>query len=236
MPDWFSSGGAFNLALVAVLSISFTMPRRSNVITGVAKTIKTHFRKHPLAIVNVKARAKGTSFQELVLKLDQATGSVLVSQEPSKVILFTRVGERERSLVVLRRIEEMQEIHQLLAAIRLECGLPSNLEEEAGMLLVSKVILGLSTLIQMFLYLMGWLRMTLIGGCSQMFSFTYAVDASPHDIIFLSLLEKKMEFEQRACSGAELIAITCKDQNRCTLVPRLEALGPPVIQSSWSLL
>lgn len=39
-------------------------------MSGVAKTIKTHFQKHPLAIVNVKGRAKGTSIQELVFKLE----------------------------------------------------------------------------------------------------------------------------------------------------------------------
>ena len=42
-------------------------------MTGVAKAIKTHFQKHPLAIVNVKGRAKGTSVQEVVLKLQVCT-------------------------------------------------------------------------------------------------------------------------------------------------------------------
>lgn len=43
---------------------------RSNIVTGVAKTIKAHFQKHPLAIVNVKGRAKGTSVQEVIFKLE----------------------------------------------------------------------------------------------------------------------------------------------------------------------
>lgn len=43
---------------------------RSNIVTGVAKAIKAHLQKHPLAIVNVKGRAKGTSVQELVSKLE----------------------------------------------------------------------------------------------------------------------------------------------------------------------
>lgn len=60
---------------------------KNNIVSGVAKTIKTHFQKHPLAIVNIKGRAKGTSIQEVVLELERATGAVLVSQEPSKVIL-----------------------------------------------------------------------------------------------------------------------------------------------------
>ncbi|KAI3665924.1 hypothetical protein L6452_44559 [Arctium lappa] len=55
---------------------------RSNIVSGVAKTIKTHFEKHPLAIVNIKGRAKGTSVQEVVSKLEEATGGILVSQEP----------------------------------------------------------------------------------------------------------------------------------------------------------
>lgn len=43
---------------------------RNNIVSGVAKTIKAHFEKHPLAIVNVKGRAKGTSVREVVLKLE----------------------------------------------------------------------------------------------------------------------------------------------------------------------
>lgn len=35
-------------------------------VSGVAKAIKDHFQKYPLAIVNVKGRAKGTSVQEVV--------------------------------------------------------------------------------------------------------------------------------------------------------------------------
>jgi hypothetical protein len=43
---------------------------RSNIVTGVAKTIKAHFQRHPFAIVHVKGRAKGTSVQEVVSKLE----------------------------------------------------------------------------------------------------------------------------------------------------------------------
>lgn len=46
-------------------------------MSGIAKTIKTHFQKHPLAIVNVKGRAKGTSIQELVFKLEVCEASKL---------------------------------------------------------------------------------------------------------------------------------------------------------------
>ncbi|KAL3624202.1 hypothetical protein CASFOL_033018 [Castilleja foliolosa] len=65
---------------------------KSNAITGLAKAIKDHFAKHPLAIVNIKGRAKGTSAQEVIYNLEQATGAVLVSQEPSKVILYRGWG------------------------------------------------------------------------------------------------------------------------------------------------
>ncbi|KAG5527334.1 hypothetical protein RHGRI_028282 [Rhododendron griersonianum] len=65
---------------------------KSNIVTGVAKTINTHFQRHPLAIVNVKGRAKGTSVQELVSKLEEATGAVLVSHEINKVILYRGWG------------------------------------------------------------------------------------------------------------------------------------------------
>lgn len=39
-------------------------------ISGVAKTIRTHFRKHALAIVNIKGRADGTSIAELIFELE----------------------------------------------------------------------------------------------------------------------------------------------------------------------
>ncbi|CAH2055359.1 unnamed protein product [Thlaspi arvense] len=42
---------------------------RSNVVTGIARTLKMHFQRNPLAIVNVKGRAKGTSVQEVIAKL-----------------------------------------------------------------------------------------------------------------------------------------------------------------------
>ncbi|XP_068642993.1 CRM-domain containing factor CFM2, chloroplastic [Aristolochia californica] len=115
---------------------------RNNVVTGVAKAIKTHFRKNPLAIVNVKGRAKGTSVKEIVFKLEQATGAVLVSQEPSKVILYRGGGGQEEP----RRLKEKKNQRKpstdgnklaqdavspdLMAAIRFECGLQTN-EEEA---------------------------------------------------------------------------------------------------------
>ncbi|RVX08852.1 CRM-domain containing factor CFM2, chloroplastic [Vitis vinifera] len=118
---------------------------RSNIVTGVAKTIKAHFQKHPLAIVNVKGRAKGTSVQEVVFKLEQATGAVLVSQEPSKVILYRGCGAREEN----GRSDRMNRSDarktsagreggprptvspELRAAIRLECGLKSNQDKGA---------------------------------------------------------------------------------------------------------
>lgn len=114
---------------------------RSNVVSGVAKTIKTHFQKHPLAIVNVKGRAKGTSIQELIFKLEQATGAILVSQEPNKVILYRGWGadvESRFSDNIGREpnkySEKLGQAHphvspELMAAIKLECGLPSNYEE-----------------------------------------------------------------------------------------------------------
>jgi len=46
---------------------------KSNSVTGIAKAINAHFRKYPLAVVNVKGRAKGTSVQEVVSKLEVHT-------------------------------------------------------------------------------------------------------------------------------------------------------------------
>ncbi|CAN4082513.1 unnamed protein product [Withania somnifera] len=114
---------------------------RSNIVTGVAKNIKAHFKKYPLAIVNVKGRAKGTSVREVVFKLEQATGAVLVSQEPSKVILYRgwgpdgeRVSSNKNDTRGPRNNTEGKELlsvsPELISAIRLECGLQSDHEME----------------------------------------------------------------------------------------------------------
>jgi len=105
---------------------------RNNVITGVAKTIKTHFKKHPLAIVNIKNRADGTPIQQLITELEEATGSVLVSQETNKVILYRGWGAEvaQKSSKENGTDEDKEVISpQLLEAIRLECGL---LPDESG--------------------------------------------------------------------------------------------------------
>ncbi|XP_008793802.1 CRM-domain containing factor CFM2, chloroplastic isoform X1 [Phoenix dactylifera] len=104
---------------------------RNNAISGVAKTIKTHFKKHPLAIVNIKHRAKGTPVQELIFELEQATGAVLVSREPNKVILYRGWGEREtpggvKEVKPSKGDSKGTVPSQLMAAIRLECGLQTN--------------------------------------------------------------------------------------------------------------
>lgn len=107
---------------------------RSNIISGVAKTIMTHFQKYPLAIVNVKGRAKGTSVQEVVFKLEQATGAVLVSQEPSKVILYRGWGGNvEPGQCEKNKHEQIGTSAgiispELMSAIRLECGLQKGLD------------------------------------------------------------------------------------------------------------
>ncbi|XP_076950977.1 CRM-domain containing factor CFM2, chloroplastic-like [Bidens hawaiensis] len=107
---------------------------RSNIVSGVAKTIKTHFQKHPLAIVNIKGRAKGTSAQELVSKLEEATGAILVSQEPNKVILYrgwgaTTAHNSNQNNNGKAKPNDQEDIinptisPELISAIRIECGL-----------------------------------------------------------------------------------------------------------------
>ncbi|CAI0455528.1 unnamed protein product [Linum tenue] len=118
---------------------------KSNILSGVVKTIKAHFQRYPLAIVNVKGRAKGTSVQEVVFQLEQETGAVLVSQEPSKVILYRGWGaEAEAGAVDKKKHKKKSQPSQrigdvsddgvsketrpaisleLMKAIRLECGL-----------------------------------------------------------------------------------------------------------------
>ncbi|KAL0377472.1 UNVERIFIED_CONTAM: CRM-domain containing factor CFM2, chloroplastic [Sesamum radiatum] len=125
---------ALKMKKLPVLSVG-----KSNVVTGVAKAIKAHFEKHPLAIVNIKGRAKGTSIREVIYNLEQATGAVLVSQEPSKVILYRGWGSGvepdQASGKVnkdLKNDSDGGEVKarphispELISAIRLECGLKS---------------------------------------------------------------------------------------------------------------
>ncbi|CAN1153336.1 CRM-domain containing factor CFM2, chloroplastic [Linum perenne] len=112
---------------------------KNNIITGVGKTIKAHFERYPLAIVNVKGRAKGTSVQEVVSQLEQETGAVFVSQEPSKVILYRGWGAEDEAGSVNKKKKKSGQLQQngkvsdelvrpsvspeLMKAIRLECGL-----------------------------------------------------------------------------------------------------------------
>ncbi|KAK4488479.1 hypothetical protein RD792_004243 [Penstemon davidsonii] len=111
---------------------------KSNVVSGVAKAINEHFQKYPLAIVNIKGRAKGTSIQEVIYNLEQATGAVFVSQEPSKVILYRGWGsgaKTDRARADSAGEEMMARpivSPELISAIRLECGLNSSAEEKEG--------------------------------------------------------------------------------------------------------
>ncbi|KAM7267028.1 hypothetical protein ACFE04_009194 [Oxalis oulophora] len=120
---------------------------KSNVVTGVAKAIKAHFERHPLAIVNLKGRANGTSMQEVVFQLEQATGAVVVSLEPCHVILYRGWGAqdepwRKNRKISAQEIGEMSMLRsdsvrpavcpELMAAIRLECGLQQKKIPETG--------------------------------------------------------------------------------------------------------
>lgn len=72
--------------------LHFILLGKRNIVTGVAKTIKEHFRKHPLAIVNVKGRAKGTSVQEVVAKLQVCTSEfsfILLHKSVVKMAVMT---------------------------------------------------------------------------------------------------------------------------------------------------
>lgn len=110
---------------------------KRNIVSGIAKTINEHFKKHSLAIVSIKGRAEGTSIREVVHHLEQATGSVLVSQEPSKVILYKHRGSEEETIqdgkntksdskkyrVNVERKGQGLISPELMSAIRMECGL-----------------------------------------------------------------------------------------------------------------
>ncbi|KAL9265293.1 CRM-domain containing factor CFM2, chloroplastic-like protein [Drosera capensis] len=109
-----------------------------NMITGVAKAIKAHFKKYPFAIVNVKGRVKGSSVRELALKLEEATGAVLVSQELCNVILYRGWGAGLGAGITDSTKDIADERNggssipvspELIAAIKLECGLVKDIEK-----------------------------------------------------------------------------------------------------------
>ncbi|CAA0828485.1 CRM family member 2 [Striga hermonthica] len=132
---------ALKLRKIPVFSVG-----KSNVVTGLAKELKAHLKKHPIAIVNIKGRAKGTSAHEVIYNLKQATGAVLVSQEPSKVILYrgwglaTEPNQASRKGNKDLKNESMgQEVkargpvsRELLSAMRIECGMKSADDETDG--------------------------------------------------------------------------------------------------------
>lgn len=48
----------------------FVHAGKSNMVTGLAKSIRLYFQKHPLAIVGVKGRAKGTPVEEIIQQIE----------------------------------------------------------------------------------------------------------------------------------------------------------------------
>ncbi|VFQ91924.1 unnamed protein product [Cuscuta campestris] len=65
---------------------------RSDMVTGAAKVLKAHFKKHPLAIVDVKGITNRTLVREMASELEQATGAFLVCHETNQVILYRGWG------------------------------------------------------------------------------------------------------------------------------------------------
>lgn len=97
---------------------------KNNVVHGLVKSIRSYFEKHALVIVGVKGRSRGTPIAEIVFQLKEATGAVLVSQEPTKIILYRGWPEGEEKLSYKKAREESEEMStELLTAIRKECGL-----------------------------------------------------------------------------------------------------------------
>ncbi|KAG0620384.1 hypothetical protein M758_4G212100 [Ceratodon purpureus] len=82
---------------------------KSNIVAGLAKAIRLYFQKHPFAIVGVKGRAKGTPVVEIIQQIEEATGAVLVSREPNKLILYRGwpAGEQRPDMVSEDEKEEV---------------------------------------------------------------------------------------------------------------------------------
>lgn len=104
---------------------------KNNVVHGLVKSIRSYFEKHALVIVGVKGRSRGTPIAEIVFQLKEATGAVLVSQEPTKIILYRGWPEAEEKFSYKKAGEESEEMStELLTAIRKECGLKAQDDTE----------------------------------------------------------------------------------------------------------
>ncbi|CAI5964290.1 unnamed protein product [Closterium sp. NIES-65] len=93
---------------------------RSNVVEGLARAIRLHFTRHALVKVGIRGRAAGTPAQEIVKQLEEATGGVFVSQEPSKVVLYR--GWEDGQPAPWEGPRVMQVTPQMVAAMQSEAG------------------------------------------------------------------------------------------------------------------
>ncbi|KAL6013403.1 hypothetical protein ACLOJK_003901 [Asimina triloba] len=127
----------FAIVINTIESSGYAFNGRSNAIAGAAKAITQHFERSPLAVVNVKGRAKGTSIQQMAFELQQATGALLVSVEENKVILHRGWQEEPGASVKKKKLDIAESWEskatavspQLLAAVRVECGLQNGQQD-----------------------------------------------------------------------------------------------------------
>ncbi|CAI5464898.1 unnamed protein product [Closterium sp. Yama58-4] len=93
---------------------------RSNVVEGLARAIRLHFTRHALVMVGIRGRAAGTPVDEIVTQLEEATGGVFVSREPSKVVLYR--GWEDGHPAPWEGPRVMQVTPQMVAAMQSEAG------------------------------------------------------------------------------------------------------------------
>lgn len=87
---------------------------RSNIVAGLAKAVRLYFQKQPFAIVGVKGRAKGTPVVEIIQQIEEATGAVLVSREPNKLIIYRGWPAGEQRPDMVTEDEKEEEVPQEL--------------------------------------------------------------------------------------------------------------------------
>lgn len=86
---------------------------KSTIYEDLAKSICRYFEKHPFVKIGVKGRPPGTSVASVVEQIEESTGAVMLSTEPSKLIFYRGwpPGEERPDLAALKKENEEKDEH-----------------------------------------------------------------------------------------------------------------------------
>ncbi|KAG0630358.1 hypothetical protein M758_1G172500 [Ceratodon purpureus] len=102
---------------------------KTTIYEDLAKSICSYFDIHPFVKIGVKGRPKGTSVASVVEQIEESTGAVLLSTEPSKLIFYRGwpAGEERPDLAALKKEKEDKAEHE--SAVK---GLGADADDESN--------------------------------------------------------------------------------------------------------